>query len=246
MPKYAKGAGRAGGRARGSNGPIEVSKALSTGSSAKLKKKIRDIERALRKHDKLPADKKIEYERALKALNVELQNAQLHQKEKANASKYHMVRFFEKKKAIRKLKQLRKTYEEVEKTQVRKDIKKARKQLKHGEVDLMYVVLFPKSEKYISLYPSSNEEDMTDPKVKAGVRKTEAQRIEFRKEIENLMALGKIPFTVDDIIQGKHVKFEAENTHPSKEIDAPVPKDDKKEGGGGGEEEEENGDDFFE
>ncbi|KAI5969008.1 EFG1 [Candida margitis] len=213
-------------RPRRSN-PIEVSKAINTGSSAKLKKKIRDIERLLNKNDKLPADKKIEYERALKGLNVELQNSQNVLKAKNNATKYHMVRFFEKKKAVRKLKQLRKVYEEVQKTEVRKDIKKARKQLKHGEIDLMYVMLFPKSEKYISLYPSANDEDLSDPNVKIGLRKTEARRLEFRKEVEKMMEEGKVPFTVDDIMSGKNIKSHAATARvaPSEEIDAPEQKD---------------------
>lgn len=209
------------------NNHIEVSKAINTGSSAKLKKKIRDIERLLSKNDKLPADKKIEYERALKGLKVELQNSQNVLKAKHNATKYHMVRFFEKKKAIRKLKQLRKAYEDVQKTEVRKDIKKARKQLKHGEIDLMYVMLFPKSEKYISLYPSANDEDLSDPNVKIGLRKTEARRLEFRKEVEKMMEEGKVPFTVDDIMSGKKVKTDVGATRvaPTAEIDAPEQKD---------------------
>ncbi|CCG24381.1 Efg1 protein [Candida orthopsilosis Co 90-125] len=209
------------------NSHIEVSKAIDTGSSAKLKKKIRDIERLLSKNDKLPADKKIEYERALKGLKVELQNSQNVLKAKNNATKYHMVRFFEKKKAIRKLKQLRKAYEDVQKTEVRKDIKKARKQLKHGEIDLVYVMLFPKSEKYISLYPSANDEDLSDPNVKIGLRKTEARRLEFRKEVEKMMEEGKVPFTVDDIMSGKKVKTDvgAVRVAPTAEIDAPEQKD---------------------
>lgn len=209
------------------NNHIEVSKAINTGSSAKLKKKIRDIERLLSKNDKLPADKKIEYERALKGLKVELQNSQNVLKAKNNATKYHMVRFFEKKKAIRKLKQLRKAYEDVQKTEVRKDIKKARKQLKHGEIDLVYVMLFPKSEKYISLYPSANDEDLSDPNVKIGLRKTEARRLEFRKEVEKMMEEGKVPFTVDDIMSGKKVKTDVGATRvaPTAEIDAPEQKD---------------------
>ena len=210
------------------NNPVEVSKAINAGSSAKLKKKIRDIERLLTKNDKLPADKRIEYERALKGLRVELQNSQNVLKAKQNATKYHMVRFFEKKKAIRKLKQLRKAFEEVEKTEVRKDIKKARKQLKHGEIDLMYVMLFPKSEKYISLYPSANDEDLSDPNVKIGLRKTEARRLEFRKEVEKMMEEGKVPFTVDDIMSGKKIQIDTtanSRSAPTEEIDAPEQKD---------------------
>ncbi|CAK9441615.1 uncharacterized protein LODBEIA_P54830 [Lodderomyces beijingensis] len=237
--------------------PVQVSQALNSNSSAKLKKKKRDIERALAKNTKLPADKRIEYERALKALDVELSNAQHNLKEKHNASKYHMVRFFERKKAIRKLKQLRRAFDDVAKTQVRKDIKKARKQLKHGEIDLMYVVLFPNSEKYISLYPSETTEDMSDPNVKRGLRKTEARRLEFRKEVERLMDQGKVGFTVDDVLSGKRVKssYKPEREKPAREIDAPEAKADAKEEGGKGKEGEGEGegktgddddDDFFE
>ncbi|EDK45805.1 conserved hypothetical protein [Lodderomyces elongisporus NRRL YB-4239] len=235
MPKTAKK------HHRKSNGPIEVSSAIHTGSSAKLKKKIRDIERALKKHEKLPADKKIEYERALKGLQVELQNSQKNLKEKENASKYHMVRFFERKKATRKLKQLRKQFDEMQNTAEpsKKELKKLRKQVKHGEIDLLYVCLFPKAEKYISLYPSQSAEDINDPNVKAGLRKTEAKRLQFRKEVEKLMDEGKLLFTVDDILAGKKVYHEFyKSSTTEKEIDAPAAKEE----GENGEEQ----DDFFE
>ena len=78
---------------------------------------------------------------------------------------------------------------------IRKDIKKARKQLRHGEIDLAYVILFPKTEKYISLYPSPNDEDQTDPNVIKGLKITEERRREFRKYIEKLYALANIRIT---------------------------------------------------
>ncbi|KAI5964345.1 uncharacterized protein KGF55_002287 [Candida pseudojiufengensis] len=226
---------------KSNNDPIEVSKVINTGSSSKLKKKIRDIERLLKKaeepNSKLPANKKVEYSRALKGLKIELEQSQLNLKQKTNATKYHMVRFFERKKAIRKLKQIRKTFEEVQKTEVKKDIKKVRKQLRHGEIDLLYVVLFPKSEKYISLYPSSNDEDLNDPNVKAGLRKTDARRTEFKKQVENLLKENKLTFTIDDILQGKQIKTLEIEHKPTKEIDAPETKVESK---------EEEEDDFFE
>ncbi|KAI5956341.1 EFG1 [Candida jiufengensis] len=225
------------------NNPIEVSKVINTGSSSKLKKKIRDIERLLKKSSepnsksKLPANKKIEYERALKGLNIELQQSQFNIKQKTNATKYHMVRFFEKKKAIRKLKQLRSQFKEIEKTGIKKDIKKVRKQLRHGEIDLLYIVLFPKSEKYISLYPSSNNENLNDPNVKAGLKKTEARRSEFKKQVESMLKENKLDFTIDDILQNKKQIKTLEIIKPTKEIDAPETKEENK---------EEEEDDFFE
>ncbi|RCK65189.1 rRNA-processing protein EFG1 [Candida viswanathii] len=234
MPKTAKKPRH---KSRGAS--IQVAESMGSGS-AKIKKKIRDIERLLKKNAKLPADKKIEYDRALKALRVELQNSQVQNKAKVISKKYHMVRFFERKKAVRKLKNLRKEFEEVLKTEVRKDIKKARKQVKHGEIDLAYVILFPKTEKYISLYPSPNDEDQTDPNVIRGLKKTEERRREFRKSVEKLMDEGKLPFSIDDILQGKTVKLDSDKKQKAvitQEIDAPEAKQ---------AEQEQEEDDFFE
>ena len=198
-----------------------------------MKKKIRDIERLLKK-DKLPADVRTENERAVKALKVELQNTQFNLKAKQVAKKYHMVRFFEKKKAVRKLKQANKNLEDISKTDVRKDIKKARKQVKHCEIDLAYVIMFPKSEKYISLYPNPKENDEVDvsnPKAKKGMQMTEQRRREFRKEIEQLIENNRLPFTIGEVLQGKTVKieFEGQNVAADHEIDAPEPKNNQQE-----------------
>ncbi|KAK6199285.1 rRNA-processing protein EFG1 [Scheffersomyces amazonensis] len=193
------------------------------GGSAKIKKKIRDIERLLKK-DNLPATVRVENERSLKALKVELGNAQVNLRAKEISKKYHMVRFFEKKKAIRKLKQAKKEFEDVSKGGVRKDIKKARKKLRHCEVDLVYTVLFPKSEKYISLYPNPKENDqvdMSNPRAKKGAQLTETRKRQLISEAEQLLEQNKLPFSLDDVIQGKSVKLD--DTHKevaTEEIDA--------------------------
>ncbi|KAK6462531.1 rRNA-processing protein EFG1 [Scheffersomyces coipomensis] len=223
---------------RRSNGAsIEVSKVLGAGSS-KIKKKIRDIERLLKK-DNLPANVRVENERSLKALKVELGNTKLNLKAKEISKKYHMVRFFEKKKAVRKAKQARKEFEEVSKAGVRKEIKKARKKLRHSEVDLAYIVLFPKTEKYISLYPNpkeNDEVDMKNPKAKKGIQLTEQRKRELINQAEKLIEEDKLPFSLEDVIQGKTIKLDerSHNEVPTEEIDAPVQK------------EEEEEDDFFE
>lgn len=235
MPKTANN------KSRRSNGAsIEVAGVMGTGA-AKIRKKIRDIERLLKK-DTLPAHVRNENERALKALKVELQNTQHNLKAKQNAKKYHMVRFFEKKKAIRKVKQAKKTLEEASSTEVRKDIKKARKVVRHSEIDLVYVMIFPKTEKYISLYPNPKEDDKVDlsknPKAKKGTQMTEERKRELRKQAETLLDEGKLPFSIDDVLQGKTVKLDnMEHAVFTEEIDAPVKKDD-------GEDVKE--DDFFE
>lgn len=204
---------------------VDIGNVIGEGST-KVKKKIRDIERLL-KRENLPADVRIENERALKALNVDLQNAQLNLRAKKIAKKYHMVRFFEKKKAIRKYKQAKKALDEVSKTEVRKDIKKARKVVKHSETDIAYVILFPKTEKYISLYPNPKEEDeetKKNPNAKKGMQLTEQRKREFRKEVEKLIDDDKLPFSIEDVVKGKNVNEfnNKQNATMREEIDAPA------------------------
>lgn len=219
---------------RSNGASIEVAGVLGGGSSAKIKKKIRDIERLLKK-DTLPATVRTDNERALKALRVELDNANFNHRAQKNAKKYHMVRFFEKKKAIRKLKQARKTLDElVQKDAERKEIKKARKVVRHCEIDLVYVILFPKLEKYISLFPNENEP--VDEAAKKGMQATEDRKRLFRKECEQYLEQDNLPFNLEDAAQGKRVIFTNENynAREREEIDAPEENNNQEE------------DDFFE
>lgn len=207
-------------RKRGAS--IEVSAAMG-GGNAKIKKKIRDIERLLRK-DTLGADIRLENERALKALRVELEEAQSRLKERKTAKKYHMVRFFEKKKALRKLKQATKEVKRLEEEGDKKAIKKARRVLKHAQIDTAYVLLFPKSQKYLSLYPTdheTNSEAHLTAKAKKGIQETEEARRNRRKEMEKLIDEDQLPFTFEDVLAGKEVVTTlAPAATPLAEIDA--------------------------
>lgn len=202
----------------------KVSKKPQGVLSAKLKKKIRDVERLL-KRDSLNGTTRTENERKLKALKVQLANSSLNLQAKKNAKKYHMVRFFEKKKAVRKLKQAIKTLEEAKKTEVKKDIKKARKSVKFCEIDLVYTIMFPKNEKYISLYPNPKDEDKqltSTPQAKAGKLASESLRREKRKEYEKLIEEDKLPFTLEDVLAGKTISLDSEvlTAKMEQEIDA--------------------------
>lgn len=81
-------------RPRRRKNAIREVQALNKGTgSSRLTKKIRDVERTLRKPG-LAATKKLEAERALVALKAELEEVRKAQAKKDLASKYHMVRFF--------------------------------------------------------------------------------------------------------------------------------------------------------
>lgn len=207
-----------------------ISKVLNAGSG-KIKKKIRDIERLLKK-DNLAANVRVDNERSLKALKVQLGNVEQQSKSKQIARKYHMVRFFERKKAVRQLKQARKAYEEAKTTQDRKTTKKARTVLKHKEIDVAYAFMFPKDQKYISLFPNpKNEDDSTlTAKAKRGMHLTEQKRIEFRKYVEGLIKDDKLPFSFEDMLSGKSLQIkdgkrtfdQTNDDNDNEEIDAPT------------------------
>lgn len=189
------------------------------GSSVRARKKIKSLEGLLQR-DNLPADVRIEKERALKALRADLKNTMFRLKTQKRAKKYHMVRFFERKKALRKLKQATKAFEEATEAGVKKDIKKARRALQHCQVDVAYVFMYPKSEKYISLYPIESEE--LDENEKKGRAITDAKRLEFKKKVEELIDSERLPFTFDDALAGKTIIVDnIKWPEPTKEIDAP-------------------------
>lgn len=187
--------------------------------SNKIKKRIRDIERLLaRKRDSLPDTVIIEKERSLQALRHELDQAQLKQKVRKNAKKYHMVRFFERKKAMRKYKNALKNDANPEELYKRK-------------VDLCYVVNFPKSEKYIALYPNQENDSLS----------TGERREAFRDTVAKQLQSGSLPVPLEDILEGKKLSEDGNGVTLENEFVAELHDEPSQ---GGREEEEE--DEFFE
>ncbi|KAH3673049.1 hypothetical protein WICPIJ_009935 [Wickerhamomyces pijperi] len=209
--------------------------------TTKLRKRIRDIERQLeKKKDVLPSNIKLEKQRELSTLRVELQNLQNFNKAKDLAKKYQMVRFFEKKKALRSYNQIKKEYTEMENSENvdKKELKKLRKKLTHHEIDLAYVVNFPKDKKYIALYPREDADiDMNDENVKKGTLKTDTLRNEFKKQFEQQLKEGTLKVSIEEILKGKSLRLEV----PRIELAPDAPELQVQD-----EAEEEEEDDFFE
>jgi hypothetical protein len=147
----------------------EVHSVGKNAGTSKIKKKIRDLERLLRKPD-LQATKRVETERAVNALRSELESSQDAQKVRKLSKQYHMVRFFEKKKAMRHLKQsLKRCVNEGSQPDG---------QFKQCEIDWYYVTKFPIEKKYIALFAS---EERTD------------QHQEFLDQVTKKIASGEYP-----------------------------------------------------
>lgn len=182
-------------RARfGGRGYYEVQAVDINSGTSKLKKKIRDMERLLRNGKFLAnnAEKKLETERALDALKSQLAQAQQVNNEKDTVARYHKIRFIERKKASRKVANEVKAYveylnkkkeqganEEEEDAEEGEEEKELKRHLLDAEIDLYYTILFPRTESYVSLYPSAQEPE--DAQTRNQIK--EAVRLEIRKLI---------------------------------------------------------------
>ncbi|KAF8161369.1 hypothetical protein B0H34DRAFT_653570 [Crassisporium funariophilum] len=168
--------------------PIEPSSALGV---QKVKALLRQTRRLLAK-DNLAADVRVETERRQRALGYELSQAEQTNKERALAVRYHKIKFFERQKVTRKLKQAKKrlesTNEPSEKEAILSEITKLR-------IDLNYILHFPKSKKYISLFPPEvrkGAEAVTSTDPTSDSQKTITDREEVREWILEQMTKGEL------------------------------------------------------
>ena len=125
------------------------------------KSKIRDVRRVLEHSQDLPPGVRIEKERALSGYKQDLEKVIEDKKRNEIIGKYHMVRFFERKKAERVLKkaraQLAKWGETPEGEGHEDELEQLRKKVHGAEVDVKYTMYYPLTEKYVSLFPKGED-----------------------------------------------------------------------------------------
>ncbi|KAF9115049.1 18S rRNA maturation protein [Mortierella sp. AM989] len=132
--------------------------------AAALKKKLRDTLRLLSKNPKMPADVRLEHERRIEALNLQIAEKQVDQTEQKMATKYRMLKFFESKKADRKIKVFIRQHPDWESNEDEKN------ELESLKLDLAYIQHYPKTQKYIALYPNENADDPVVSKAREEIR----------------------------------------------------------------------------
>ncbi|KAG6223077.1 hypothetical protein E4U34_001074 [Claviceps purpurea] len=113
------------------------------------KKRIRTIARLLQRNTDLPAHVQNDLQRELATLKTTVADKSIHKRRSAMISKYHMVRFFERKKASRLVKQLKR---KIEQSPDSDDVENLKRQLHIAEVDEAYTIYHPHLEPYRSLY----------------------------------------------------------------------------------------------
>lgn len=108
---------------------------LTDASLSLLKKNIRNSQRILKRN--LPANIRLEHEKRIQAHLIHLEAKVYSELERKMTLDYKMVRFIEKKKALRKL--------------------KANADNQQAQFELFYIQHFPKVIKYISIYNTDSE-----------------------------------------------------------------------------------------
>ncbi|KAL6827074.1 hypothetical protein J3E69DRAFT_365596 [Trichoderma sp. SZMC 28015] len=156
------------------------------------KKRIRAIERSLRRNQDMPANVRIDLERELASQKQIMEDKAYKKKRSTMISKYHMVRFFERKKASRLVKQLKRQLEQESDAD---KAEKIRHDLHIAEVDEAYTLYFPHLETYVGLYSStakktSDEEETEESKLAAAKAALEAERPPMWAVIEKALAEG--------------------------------------------------------
>ncbi|KAI9740634.1 MAG: 18S rRNA maturation protein [Claussenomyces sp. TS43310] len=143
-----------------------------------IKTRIRDITRRLERLEDLPADVRAEDERALAAYRQELAAAEDEKIRQKMIKRYHMVRFFERQKATRSVKRLRKQL--IAATDPA-EVERLKTELHTADVDLHYTQYSPLNHIYISIYPQKKDGDPDD---------AAAKRPEMWYEVERRMDSG--------------------------------------------------------
>ncbi|KAK2767447.1 18S rRNA maturation protein [Arachnomyces sp. PD_36] len=167
-----------------------------------LKTKIRDVKRLLRHGESeggLPADQRIEKERALMGYQRDLEEVEARKKRSEMISKYHFVRFLERKRATQALNRALHHLDSLT-THLPPDtsppsdatLSAAHSAVHTARVSLNYTIYHPLSEKYISLYPNNTaahdaQKAATEGEQERGARGGRGKGKKFRDPSRNEM-----------------------------------------------------------
>ena len=169
-----------------------------------MQKKIRDVERLIRKRgetEELLA-KLAEFKSTKKANEMSLI-------EKKHAEKYHMVKFFERKKLVRKIMSLDSKIAAEESKKAKAKLGLEREKLID---DLCYVLYYPKSMKYVAIFANNNEDDnqLAAPDTRSEQARTLARTA--RDEDIASGAQDKVIYAIE-VGQGLHKASNSEEGH---------------------------------
>ncbi|GAA5897544.1 hypothetical protein JCM8208_003300 [Rhodotorula glutinis] len=184
--------GRGKGAGRGPHGQDdEQHGGVPSGSVSKLKAQLRQTKRLLAREDLNP-DVRTTSERRLALLEAELVKAEQSNVEKKMAQRYRGVKFFERQKLLRKIKQAKKALADAP------DSIEARSTLLDARVDLYYVLRYPKTDKYVALFPDGVYAPFVAPSSLApDATPAETKRQTLRAALRKRLDQGDLPAEVE-------------------------------------------------
>jgi rRNA-processing protein Efg1 len=190
------------------NGPPRESLPADNASVNALKAQLRNLSRLLSKCE-LAADVRQDTERQVAAMREKLVATLVKKERKGVLKKYHMVRFFERQKATRIVKRLKKTIEPIDALEDseahRRPLEQLKERLHIAETDLFYTTHAPLEDIYVSLYPQGSKVDGSKPEASQPEARQTAQQARATKPplwslIERAMGDGSI----EDVRLGIH------------------------------------------
>jgi len=145
-----------------------------------LKTRIRDLERQLGRRAGLPANVRVDREREVVALRARLADTAAEARRRRRIARYHMVRFFERKKAARVLRRAEKECEEARAGAAEEDVRRRlEERVCRARVDFNYAVYSPLEWKYCALWPKVKEDGgEAEGKDESGAENEEASKME--------------------------------------------------------------------
>ncbi|KAJ3864745.1 hypothetical protein EV359DRAFT_40370 [Lentinula novae-zelandiae] len=158
----------------------------------KIKSAIRQTKRLLAR-EKLAADVRVTSERKLKSLEADLAKAELGRKERALSTRYHKIKFFERQKIVRKIIQIKRKLSEADSS----NQEVLETELHERRVELNYITHYPKTKKYISLFPPDVRNNLVQTSDSPSIE-TDRERDEVKKWIRDQMAAGILPTAPED------------------------------------------------
>ncbi|KAF2773113.1 hypothetical protein EJ03DRAFT_154227 [Teratosphaeria nubilosa] len=167
-----------------------------------LKSSIRSLRRLLEHDDGLPADVRIEKERALQSAQHELEREQSAKKRSDMIARYHKIRFFDRRKAERNLKKAKKALSACEDAAVAEGLEQ---RAKDAEVDVNYAIYYPLDKSYVSLYPTKRKKEGKNDDDAAEEHKAQKGEVERQgdKEMWEMVRQCMADGTLDDLRNGK-------------------------------------------
>ncbi|WFD28555.1 18S rRNA maturation protein [Malassezia nana] len=150
----------------------------------KIKSLLRQTKRLLSKESLAPGVR-IEAERKYKALEHELEVRTQSNKERTMAARYHKVKFFERQKLVRRIRQCKRALASNERA------KPWRTKLFESRVMLNYVLHFPAHQRYVALFADRERKDPVAPDAQASDR-AQVQAAEFLASVRKSMKRGEM------------------------------------------------------